>query len=160
MTQTPANHSESHQAHHDFDINNPEGRMNWFFQEFWPIMVPGSFFLVMCAIPLTLSGILHNPFSSADVVWSGYGLLLVVEFLVAIALVCLAPHLLGIYMLILGIYSLIVAEHGNAWRVGFLSDGQHTWMISTIAILFLTYVLIGNLVFMNALRNQRKAALK
>ncbi len=160
MTQLPDNHSESHQAHHDFDINNPEGRMNWFFQEFWPIMIPATFFLFMCAIPLTLSGALHNPFSSADVVWGGYGLLLIFEWLVAVVIVCLVPHILGLYMLLLGIYSLICAEHGHAWTAGFISDGRHTWMISTIAILFLTYVLIGNLVFMNALRNQRKAALK
>lgn len=159
MTQMPNQH-ESHEAHHDFDISNPEGRMSWFFKEFWPIMIPASFFLFMNAIPLTLSGAMHNPFSSADVVWGGYGILLIAEFLLAVAIIALAPRFLGIYMLILSIYSLIFAESGRAWTAGFISDGRHTWMISTIGILFLTYVLIGNLVFMNALRNQRKAALK
>ena len=151
---------EGHHAHQEFDISNPEGRATWFFQEFWPIIIPGSFFIIMCALPLTLSGMMHNPFSASDVVWPLYGLLLIAEFLMAIVLICLAPRLLGVYMLVLAIYGLIVAEHFKAYTVGFVSDGQHTWMISSIAILFLTYLVIGNLVFMNSLWNQKKAALK
>jgi len=154
-------HHESHGAHHDFDISNPEGRWNWFFKEFWPIMIPATFFLVMNAIPLTLSGALHNPFSSADVVWAGYGLLLIAEFLGAVAIICLAPRFLGLYMLLLSIYGLVYAEKWGAWRAGWVNDGMHhTWMINSISILFLTYVAIGNLVFLNSLRNQKKAALK
>lgn len=159
MSQLPNQH-ESHEAHHDFDISNPEGRMSWFFKEFWPIMIPASFFLFMNALPLTLSGAMHNPFSSADAVWAGYGVLLIAEFLVAVAIIALAPRFLGVYMLLLGIYSLIFAESGKAWKAGFVSDGLHSWMISPVAILVLTYFLIGNLVFMNSLRNQKKAALK
>lgn len=156
----PPTTQESHEAHHDFDITNPEGRATWFFQEFWPILVPGSCFVLMCALPLTLSGMLHNPFSASDVVWPLYGLMLIAEFLMAVTIICLAPRFLGIYMLLLGIYELIFAEHFKAYTVAFVTDGQHTWMISSIAILFLTYVVIGNLVFMNSLWNQKKAALK
>lgn len=159
MSTTPSNH-ESHQTHEDFDITNPEGRITWFFRDFWPIIIPGSFFLLMCALPLTLSGMMHNPFSSADVVWPFYGLLLIAEFILAVILIWLAPRLLGVYMLVLAIYGLIFAENFKAYTVGFVSDTQHTWMISTIAILFLTYVVIGNLVFMNSLWNEKKAALK
>lgn len=158
MSNTPG---ESHgTTQHDFNISNPEGRAVWFFHEFWPILVPGACFVLMCAIPLTLSGMLRNPFSASDVVWPFYGLLLIAEFLMAVVLICLAPRLLGVYMLVLAIYGLIFAENFKAYTVAFVSDGQHTWMISNIAILFLTYLVIGNLVFMNSLWNQKKAALK
>jgi hypothetical protein len=91
------------------------------------------------------------------VVWAGYGIMLILDFIVAIAIICLAPAFLGIYMLLLAIYSLIAAEHGKAWTVGFLNDGQHhTWMISSIAILFLSYVLIGNVVFMRGYLTEKK----
>ncbi len=153
-----SNHPEHHEGHH-FDVSNAEGRFQWFFKEFWPIILPATCFLLMNAIPLTLSGILHNPFSASDVVWGGYGLLLIVEFLVAVAIVCLCPHLLGAYMLLLSIYGLVAAENGHAWTAGFVSDGQHTWMINSISILFLTYVAVGNLVFLNSLRNERKSRL-
>jgi hypothetical protein len=109
MSNTPSPR-ESHEAQHDFNISNPEGRVTWFFHEFWPIMVPGSCFVLMCAIPLTLSGMMHNPFSASDVVWPFYGLLLIAEFLMAVVLACLAPRLLGVYMLVLAIYGLIFAE--------------------------------------------------
>lgn len=158
--QMPVKHTNaSQEAHEDFDITKPEGRMSWFFNEFWPIMIPASFFLFMCAIPLTLSGMMRNPFSSSDMVWGGYGLLIIAEFLFAVVLVCLAPRFLGLYMLILAMYALVFAESNKAYTVGFVTDGQHTWMISSIAILFLTYVIIGNLVFMSALMRQRKASL-
>lgn len=147
-------------SHQQFDITHSEGRFLWFFEEFWPIIVPATCFLLMCAIPLTLSGMLHNPFSSSDIVWGGYGVLLVAEFIGAVVILCLAPRFLGIYLLILAIYGLIFAENFNAYKVGFVSDGQHTWMISSIAILFSTYIVIGNLVFMNSLWNQKKASLK
>lgn len=153
-----SNHPEHEEGHH-FDVSNAEGRFRWFFQEFWPIIVPGACFLLLCAIPLTLSGMMHNYFSSSDVVWSGYGLLLIAEFLLAVVIVCLCPQLLGIYMLVLSIYGLVTAENFNAWQAGWVSDGRHTWMISTLAVLFLSYVAVGNLVFMNALRNERKSRL-
>lgn len=153
-----SHHSEHDHADH-FDVSNAEGRFYWFFREFWPIMIPATFFLFMNAIPLTLSGLLHNPFSSADIVWGGYGLLLIAEFLVAAVIVCLCPHLLGAYMLLLSIYGLVTAEHFHAWKAGFLSDGKHTWMINSVSIVFLSYVAVGNLVFLNALRNQRKSRL-
>lgn len=152
--------NEPHIHHHTMDVSSPEGRFNWFFAEYWPIILPASLFLIMCALPLTLSGMLHNPFSSSDVVWGGYGLLLIVEFVVAVIILCLAPSLLGPYMLGLGIYSLIAAENGKAWTVGFLNDGaHHTWMINSIAILFLSYVLIGNLVFLRASLTAKKRSL-
>lgn len=155
-----SNHPEHHEDGHHFDVTNPEGRFKWFFKEFWPIILPGTCFLLMNAIPLTLSGMMHNYFSAADVVWGGYGLLLIAEFLLAVVILCLWPQLLGIYMLILSIYGLVTAENFNAWRVGWLNDGQHhVWMINCIAILFLAYVAVGNLVFLNSFRNQRKSRL-
>jgi hypothetical protein len=150
---------QEQQAHRfAFSVTTAEGRLGWFFKEYWPIMIPCAFFLLMNAIPLTLSGMMHNPFSAADVVWAGYGVLLILEYVVAILIICLAPAFLGVYMLILAIYSLIAAESGKAWTVGFLNDGaHHTWMISSIAILFLTYVLIGNLVFMRSYLSEKKS---
>ncbi|HEY9745811.1 MAG TPA: hypothetical protein V6C99_06295 [Oculatellaceae cyanobacterium] len=158
MAEHPPTEHETH--HPTFNVTNAEGRFNWFFREYWPIIVPCALFLLMNAIPLTLSGMMRNPFSSADVVWAGYGLLLILEFVVAIAIVCLAPSFLGVYMLLLAIYSLIAAEQGKAWTVGFLNDGaHHTWMVNSIAILFLAYVLIGNLVFMRGHAAEKKRAL-
>ncbi len=146
-------------THKTFNANKPGDRVAWFFYEYWPIIVPGSCFLLLCALPLTLSGMMHNPFSSADVVWSGYGLLLIAEFVVAVLVIALAPRFLGIYLLLLAIYSLIVAENGKAWTVGFVSDGLRIWPINVIAILFLSYVLVGNIVFMQACFSEKKRAL-
>lgn len=156
----PGMPEEHHLVEGTYDGASAEGRFFWFFHAYWPIIIPCSLFLLMIALPLTLSGMMRSPFSAADVVWSGYGLLLIMEFIVAVAIICLVPHLLGAYMLVLSIYGLIVAEHGKAWSVGWVNDGMgHTWMVSSVAVLFLTYVLIGNLVFMNACRNVRKSRL-
>lgn len=137
-------------THLFFDISNPDGRWNWFLMEFWPMILMAAFFLIMMAFPLTLSGMLHNPFSSADIVWGGYGLLLILEFIGAVAIVCLCPSWLGIYMFFLALWSLGFAEGNRAWFAGNTPWGN------SITILFLTYVAIGNLVFFNALRSQRK----
>lgn len=151
---------DEHQAHHPtVNVASAEGRLSWFFKEYWPIMIPCSFFLFMNALPLTLSGMMRNPFSAADVVWAGYGIMLILVFVLAVLIICLAPAFLGVYMLILAIYSLIVAEHNKAWTVGFISDGHNTWMVSCIAILFLAYVLIGNLVFMRSYLSEKKSRL-
>lgn len=135
--------AEHHPAHKEFDTSHPEGRMNWVVFEFWPIMLWVGVFLLMNAIPLTLSGMLRNPFSSADFVWPGYGLLLICEFVLALIIFIVAPRAIMPYMALVAIYGLIAAEQGKAWQVGWVSDGQHTWMISNIAILFLTYVAAG-----------------
>ncbi|MEM0951645.1 MAG: hypothetical protein AAGI66_05820 [Cyanobacteria bacterium P01_H01_bin.74] len=152
--------SQAHEDEHAHNVTSAEGRFLWFFQEFWPLILLGSFFLIMCALPLILSGMLSNPFSASDIVWAGYGLLLIAEFIGAVVIICLMPKFLGIYLLMLSIYGLIFAENFNAYKVGFISDGQNTWMVSSIAILFLTYLLIGNLVFINALWNNRKTVLE
>lgn len=136
-------HSDHQPAHIEFNTATTEGRMNWIFFEFWPIMVWVGAFILMIALPLTLSGVLHNPFSASDVVWSGYGLLIALEFLVALAIFIVAPRAILPYMLLLSVYGLIAAENGKAWQAGFVSDGQHMWLISNIAILFLVYLITG-----------------
>ncbi len=137
-------HPEGQPAHIEFDTSNAEGRMNWVFFEFWPIMIWVAVFVLMCALPLTLSGMLHNPFSASDVVWPGYGLLLATEFVLALIIFILFPRLVMPYFTLITIYGLIAAEQGKAWQAGWVNDGAgHTWMISNIAILFLTYVLVG-----------------
>jgi hypothetical protein len=151
-------HPEHAPAHKEFDTGNAEGRMNWVFFEFWPIMIWVVVFLLMCGLPLTLSGMLHNPFSSSDVVWGGYGLMLFAEFAVALAIFILAPRFIMPYFLLISVYGLIAAEKGRAWQAGWISDGVHTWMISNIAILFLTYVVVGwFLVFQDDHHSSRKA---
>ena len=153
-------HTEGHvPAHLEFDTSHVEGRMNWIVFEFWPIMLWVGVFLLMIAVPLTLSGMLHNPFSSADVVWPGYGLLLIMEFVLALIIFILAPRLIMPYLLLVSIYGLIAAERGEAWRIGFVSDGQNLWMINNIAILFLTYVLVGWFIVFQDDRNSRKQRL-
>jgi hypothetical protein len=97
----------------------------------------------MNAVPLTLSGLLHNPFSSSDVVWSGYGLLLIAEFVVALIIFIIAPRAIMPYMMLVSAYGLIAAEQGKAWKVGFVSDGRHEWMINNASILFLAYVAVA-----------------
>lgn len=156
MANTPKKHTEEHPAHKVFEVDNAEGRMNWVFFDFWPIMYFVVYFLLMMAIPLTLSGMMHNPFSSADAVWPGYGLLLFAEFVLALIIFILAPYFVMPYLVIVTIYGLILAEQGRAWKVGFISDGTHTWMISMIAILFLTYVLAGWFVLFKADRNEKR----
>ncbi|HEY9686295.1 MAG TPA: hypothetical protein V6C52_04895 [Coleofasciculaceae cyanobacterium] len=137
-------HPEAHQpAHVEFDTSHAEGRLNWIFFEFWPIMIFVVVFLLMNAVPLTLSGLLHNPFSSSDVVWSGYGLLLIAEFVVALIIFIVAPRAIMPYMMLVSAYGLIAAEQGKAWKVGFVSDGQHEWMINNGSILFLAYVAVA-----------------
>jgi hypothetical protein len=149
---------EAHQQgepHHGpvFDVTNAEGRMNWVFYDFWPIMIWVGVFIIMCSLPVVLSGMLHNPFSAADVVWWGYGLLIAAVFLGALAVFIVAPRFAGIYTLLVSIYGLVLAERFQAWTIGNTPWG------SSIAILFLTYVLIGNLVFMQAGRAPKKSRL-
>jgi hypothetical protein len=150
--------SDKHQAdshHHGpvFDTANAEGRMNWVFYDFWPIMIFVALFILMCMLPIVLSGLMHNPFSAADVVWWGYGLLVAAMFLGALALFIVAPYFAGVYTLLVSIYGLVMAERFHAWTVGGMPWG------SSIAILFLTYALIANLIFMQADRASKKSRL-
>lgn len=146
-------HPEHQPEHKVFDISHPEGRMNWIVFDFWPIMLFVVLFLVMVALPLTLSGFLHNPFSSADVVWAGYGLAIFLAFVLALAIFIVAPGFIMPYTLLLAIYALILAEGTRAWTVGGTPWGN------SAAILFLTYVLFAWLVLFNANRNARKSGL-
>jgi len=157
MAEKSTGHSGGHPAHKEFEIDNAEGRMNWVFFDFWPIMFFMCLFLLMVALPLTLSGMLHNPFSSADVVWGGYGLLLVLEFVVALIIFILNPYLLMPYFVLITVYGLIAAEHGKAWTAGFANDGfGHIWMVNNGSILFLIYTLVGWFVLFKADRNEKR----
>lgn len=145
--------SEPHDEHQHgpvFDTLKAEGRLNWIFFDFWPIMIFVAAFALMCSIPIVLSGMLHNPFSAADVVWWGYGLLLLGMFMGALALFIVAPRFTGVYTLLVSIYFLVMAEHFHAWTVGGTPWGN------SIAILFLTYALIANLIFMRADQQPRR----
>jgi hypothetical protein len=140
--------------HHDhapvFNTANAEGRMNWVFFDFWPIMIWVAVFSLMCAIPIVLSGTLHGPFSAADVVWWGYGLVILAVMLGALGIFIVIPRFVGIYTLLVSIYYLIMAERFHAWQVGGTQWGN------SITILFLTYVLVGNFIFMQADRPAKR----
>lgn len=146
-------HGDEHQHGPVFDTLKAEGRLNWIFFDFWPIMIFVAAFSLMCTIPIVLSGMLHNPFSAADVVWWGYGLLILAMFLGALGLFIVAPRFTGVYTLLVSIYGLVMAERFHAWTVGNMPWGN------SIAILFLTYAVIANLVFMRADRAPRKSHL-
>lgn len=148
-----SSHSDQQPEHKVFDISHPEGRMNWVFFDFWPIMLFVLVFIIMNALPLTLSGFLTNPFSAADVVWGGYGLGLLVAFALALVIFIVAPGFIMPYTLLLAIYALILAEGTRAWTVGGTPWG------SSIGILFLTYGLFAWLVLFNANRSARKSGL-
>ena len=56
--------SEHHQV---FDVSRPKGRIQWLFADFWPLMFMFMLFLTMVSLPLTLSGMLHNPLSGSKI---------------------------------------------------------------------------------------------
>jgi hypothetical protein len=154
MSQSSEKQSAGHHAHPQvFDASSAEGRMNWVFYDFWPIMIWVGVFILMCSIPIVLSGMLHNPFSAADVVWWGYGLLIGAVFLGALGLFIVLPQFVAPYVLLVAIYYLIAAEHFKAWAAGGMPWGN------TITILFLTYALIGNLIFLRAGFRKKKSRL-
>jgi hypothetical protein len=152
MTSSPTESSEQHDEHHGpvFDTSNAEGRMNWVFFDFWPIMIWVAVFSLMCAIPIVLSGMLHGAFSASDVIWWGYGLVILLVMLGALAMFIVLPRFVGTYVLLVSIYYLVMAQRFDAWRVGGTPWG------SSIAIIFLTYVLVGNIIFMQADRPQKR----
>lgn len=159
-----------HHVHKVVKADSAEGRLNYVFFEFWPIMWFVCYFLAMISLPLTLSGLMHNPFSSSDSVWAGYGLLIILEFVLGLAVFILAPRLVMPYFLLVIIYGLILAEWHpisqnyapghhihSAWQAGWINDGfGHTWMISVPAILFLTYFFVAWFVMMQGDRNDRR----
>ncbi len=114
--------------------SKPGYRIQWFFHEFWPILLFGSFFVIMCALPLILSSqfAAMRDFSTSDIVWGPYGLLIIGAFLVAILLTFFAPRLLAWYLFLLGVLALVLAEGTAAFRVG-----------ASVAIVFLGFVLFG-----------------
>lgn len=130
-------HPVTPRSEEPFNTETVEGRMEWFFHEFWPIMVWGFIFVLMIALPLSLSGLFPNPFATATTVWPVYGLLIAAYFVLAMLITFVAPGWLGVYILMLGIYCLIAAEDGAAWMQG-----------SAIAILFLMYTVVGILIYM------------
>ncbi len=138
MSHPPENHGD----HQSFDTSNTEGRMNWVFFEFWPVMIWVVVLILICSLPILFSQTLHNPYSSSDVVWWGYSILVGAVFLVSLGLFIVAPRFVAPFTLLVIIYYLIAAEQFKAWTVGNMPWG------SSIAILFLTYALIANLIFL------------
>lgn len=137
--------THEHTAHDTSSIN---GRTNWFFEEFWPIMLFAGFFLLMLAIPLTLSGLFPNPFATSTTVWPAYGLLIIGYYLVALAITFLAPGWLGAWILLIVIYDLILAEGVTATNWG-----------NSISVLFLMYVVVGLFVFLISGKDEKKSRL-
>jgi hypothetical protein len=146
MTKQPIpTRNHAHQAH---DTSKIGGRTTWFFEEFWPVMVWATFYVLMLAIPLTLSGLFPNPFATATTVWPAYGLLIIGYYLIAVLITLIAPSWLGGWLLLVVIYDLIAAEHGQAWYWG-----------DAIAILFLMYVVVGLGVFLISGLEEKKSRL-
>ncbi len=125
MTDDPKHH------HHP-----KENTVGWYFYEFWPIMVFGLFFVIMCSVPVALSMnfAATDVFSSANFVWWGYGLLIIASFLVAWVLTFLAPKFLGVYMFLLGVAALIMVENGTGMNWG-----------KSIAVCYLAFVFFGSI---------------
>lgn len=128
MTDDPKNHTHG---------NHPkENTVAWYFHEFWPIMIFGGFFVLMCAVPVALSTnfAANDVFSSANFVWWGYGLLIISAFIIAWLITFLAPKFMGVYMFLLGVAALILTEHATATQWG-----------SMIAVQFLAFVFFGSI---------------
>ncbi|MEB3286411.1 MAG: hypothetical protein VKJ04_02795 [Vampirovibrionales bacterium] len=120
--------------------NHPEpNTVGWYFFEFWPVMVFGSCFVLMMAIPLCLSGAFAaGDYYSQASVWAPYGLLIIGAFLMAWLVTFIAPWAMGAYVFLLGVYALIMVENVTAMNWG--------WML---AVLFLAFMVLGNLIFGN-----------
>jgi hypothetical protein len=152
MTTTVQQDPAADHGHHgkEFDTSHAEGRLNWVLYDFWPIMIWVAVFAIMCAVPIVMSGSLHGAFSAADVVWWGYGLVILAVMCGALGIFIVFPRFTGVYTLLVSIYYLIMAERFRAWEVGGTPWGN------SITILFLAYVLVGNLVFMQADRPEKR----
>lgn len=123
-----------HESSDENGVVNFETRAVWFFHEFWPMMIFGALFVLMVSLPVILSGQFAalNKFVTSDVVWSGYGLLIIGAYLLALALTFTMPRLMGWYLLVLSILALVVTEGGEAWAVG-----------PSIAVIFAVYMLVA-----------------
>ncbi len=113
----------------------PEHTFGWYFYEFWPIMLFGGLFVIMCAIPISLSGLFaaSDVYSSSDQVWAPWGLFIIGAFLVCLTLMFVLPRLVGWAVFLIGVAWLVLAEGATAMNWG-------PWM----AILFLFFMLVGN----------------
>ncbi len=116
----------------------PEHTFGWYFYEFWPVMLFGGFFVLMCAIPISLSGLFSasDVYSSADQVWAPWGLFIIGAFLLCLTLLFTAPRLVSWAVFFIGVAWLILAEGATAMNWG-------PWM----AILFLGYMLVASFLF-------------
>lgn len=114
---TDSNHSTNEHAEHP-----PEGTVAWFFFEFWPIVLFGGLFVLMCTLPLIFSG-----FLSLQAL--GIGL----AFLLAFAVTFLATRFLGLYLFALGV-------------IAFTLQPQAFSMATWVGLFFLLFVLIGAMV--------------
>lgn len=87
----------------------PEGSAAWYFHEFWPVMVFGSFFTLMFALPLVFSGTL-----------SLYGLLIALCLLGGVAVLVSRPKWMATYLLLWGAILLIInpgSIHVGFWPI-------------------------------------------
>lgn len=131
MAQEPAKKPQGHSPSH------PEpNTVGWYFFEFWPIMVFGTCFVLMMALPLTMSEgfAAGDVFSSSDFVWAPYGILIIAAFLLGWLITFVVPRLMGAYIFCLAVYALILTENVTAMNWG--------W---TLAILFLGFVVFGGI---------------
>jgi hypothetical protein len=97
----------------------PEGSRAWFFHEFWPLLLFGSFFLLMMAIPLVMTGFLTLQ-----------GILILKTFGLALVLTLTLPRLLAPYLLAMAL--IVFAMQPGAMQVG-----------TSIAVCFVAFTLLG-----------------
>lgn len=133
--QPPQKPAESAEHGHHVSRFKP-GTPSWYFEEFWPVMIFGTCFVLMMAVPLALSsGFAKVDFYSQGAqVWGPYGLLIIGAFILAFLIAFTLPAIMGLYILCLGVYSLILVENATATAWG-------PW----IALFFLLFVLVGNI---------------
>jgi hypothetical protein len=96
-----------------------EGTRAWLFHEFWPIMLFAGFFVLMCSIPLVLTGILTLQ-----------GLSILAVFIAALMLVSFVPRTLPLFLLFVAFNWFVVTP--QAWDKG-------AWIVTT----FFAFTLIG-----------------
>lgn len=144
-------HNSNHEHHHP-----REGSVSWYFYEFWPIMFFGVIFLIMCALPIILSGAfqeeyvftmgeheLFGPYNAFPV----YGLFILFSYALALVVMFVLPRLVGWVVFGLGVIALVLVQ-GVSDNTTALSWGP--W----VAIVWLGFVLFGNL-FLTRIRGKK-----
>jgi hypothetical protein len=105
-------HGNHHEQHHFPD--NPEGRSQWFFKEFWVVLLFGGCFLTMMVLPLVLFGGMLQLQLSA--------LVLAVAAIGTIAITVLLPRFLPLWLLLYAVAMFMMGSFSNDIFVkGFLT---------------------------------------